>query len=153
RHAAAVVYDIGSGRLTGFLLNGRDDLRAPLDAALSHVASLGPFANLIDAIDGTDNFDFLLQGIPNLVGFQDPAPYLPDYHAESDTFDKVDAREAKAAEGALAAVVWELANAERPLPHQSRAEIEKLIDATKLEEQMRAFGQWDDWTAGRRGLA
>jgi len=120
--------------------------------ALARVASLGPFTNLPDALDGTDNFDFLLHGIPNLVGFQDAAPYLPDYHAESDTFDKVDAREAKAAEAALAAVVWELANADRPLPHQSRAEVEKLIDATKLEEQMRAFGQWDDWTGGRRGI-
>ena len=152
RHVAAVVYDIGSGRLTGFFLNGREDLRAPVDAALLRVASLGPFTNLPDALDGTDNFDFLLAGVPNLVGFQDPAPYLPDYHAESDTFDKVDAREAKAAEAALAALVWELANADHALPHQSRGEIEALIRATKLDEQMKAFGQWDDWTAGRRGI-
>jgi hypothetical protein len=86
------------------------------------------------------------------VGCQDPAPYLPDYHAESDTLDKVDVREAKAAEAALGALVWELANMEHPLPHQSRAEVEALIRETKLDEQMKAFAQWDDWMAGKRGL-
>lgn len=152
RHVAAVIYDIGSGRLTGFFLNGREDVRAPVDAALAHVASLGPFTNPVEALDGTDNFDFLISGVPNFVGCQDPAPYLPDYHAESDTLDKVDVREAKAAEAALGALVWELANMEHPLPHQSRAEVEALIRETKLDEQMKAFAQWDDWMAGKRGL-
>jgi carboxypeptidase Q len=153
RHAAMVVYDIGSGRLTGIFLNGREDVRPVVDAALARVGSLGPFVNPIDAIDGTDNFDFLLSGIPNFVGLQDPAPYLPDYHAESDTFDKVDAREAKAGEAALASLVWELANAERLPPRQTRAEVEALIEATALEPQMKAFAQWDDWTSGRRGAS
>jgi hypothetical protein len=146
RHAAVVIYDIGSGKLSGMFLNGREDLRGPVERALANVASLGPFENTAEALDGTDNFDFLLAGVPNLVGNQDAAPYLPDYHAESDTFDKVDARETKAAEAALAAVVWSLANADaRPGPRQSRAEVDALIKATHLEEQMRAFGQWDAW--------
>jgi hypothetical protein len=154
RHVAAVIYDIGSGKLTGFFLDGREELRGPVEAALARVASLGPFTNSIDGIDGTDNFDFLLAGVPNLVGFQDPAPYLPDYHAESDTYDKVDAREAKAGEAALAALVWDLANrAERVGARQTRAEVESLIQDTHLEEQMKAFGQWDDWKSGRRGLS
>jgi carboxypeptidase Q len=152
QHAAAVIYDIGSGKLTGIFLNGREDVRPIVDAALARVGSLGPFVNPIDALDGTDNFDFLLSGVPNFVGFQDPAPYLPDYHAESDTFDKVDAREAKAGEAALASLVWELANAERLPPRQTRAEVDALIKATALEPQMKAFAQWDDWTAGRRGV-
>jgi hypothetical protein len=146
RHVAVVIYDIGSGKLTGMFLNGREDLRGPVDRALANVASLGPFENTGEALDGTDNFDFLLAGVPNIVGNQDAAPYLPDYHAESDTFDKVDPREAKAAEAALAAVVWSLANADaRPGPRQSRAEVEALIKATHLDEQMKAFGQWDAW--------
>lgn len=150
--AGMVVYDIGSGRLTGMFLNGRDDLRPSVDAALGRVASLGPFENTLDGIDGTDNFDFLLSGVPNLVGNQDAAPYLPDYHAASDTFDKVDAREAKAAEAALAAIVWQLASSEGRAPRQSRADVEALIKATKLDDQMKGFSQWDDWTSGRRGV-
>jgi hypothetical protein len=76
---------------------------------------------------------------------------LPDYHAESDTFDKVDAREAKAAEAGLAAVVWDIANRDgRLAPRQSRAEVEALIVATHLDDQMKAFGQWDAWIATRK---
>ena len=150
RHVAAVVYDIGSGKLLGMYLNGREELRAPIDGALSRVASLGPFVSSLEALDGTDNFDFLLAGVPNVVGMQDPGPYLPDYHAESDTFDKVDAREAKTAEAALAALAWDLANRDaRPGKRQSRAEVEALLKETHLEEQMKAFGQWDAWLATR----
>jgi hypothetical protein len=43
-----------------------------------------------------DNFDFLLSGVPNLRGIQDAIPHLPDYDAESDTFDRVNRREEKA---------------------------------------------------------
>jgi len=150
RHVAVVIYDIGSGRLSGMYLNGRDELRAPVDAALARVASLGPFAQSNEALDGTDNYHFLLAGVPNLVGMQDAAPYLPDYHAESDTFDKVDERETKTAEAALAAVVWDLANRDgRVAPRQSRTEVEALLKATHLDEQMQAFGQWDAWLSSK----
>src|SRR5262245_23302442 len=106
----------------------------------------------MEGLDGTDNFYFLLAGVPNLVGMQDAAPYLPDYHAESDTFDKVDAREAKAAEAALAALVWDLANRDGRIgKRQTRAEVEALIKDTHLDEQMKAFGQWDAWVAALKG--
>jgi hypothetical protein len=148
RHVAAVIYDTGSGKLLGTYLNGREDLRPAVDAALGRVASLGPFTNAIDALDGTDNFYFLLEGVPTIIGMQDPAPYLPDYHAESDTYDKVDARETKAGEAALAALVWEFASRDaRPAPRQSRAEVEALLKATHLDDQMKAFGQWEGWVA------
>lgn len=151
-HVAVVVYDIGSGKLLGMYLNGREELRAPVDGALSRVASLGPFVSSMEGLDGTDNFDFLLAGVPNLVGRQDPAPYLPDYHAESDTFDKVNARETKAAEAALAALVWDLANRDARIGRrQSRAEVETLLKATQLDEQMKVLGQWDAWIAAARG--
>lgn len=153
RHAAAVIFDIGSGRTSGFFLNGRPELQKPVDAALSVVTGLGSFLHPPDGIDGTDNFDFLLAGVPNLVANQDSVPYIPDYHAESDTFDKVDQREAKANAAIAAALVYGLAESpERPAKRQTRAEVEKLLVDTKLEPQMRAFLQWADWEAGKRGL-
>jgi hypothetical protein len=51
-------------------------------------------------------------------------------------------------------LVWGLA--ERPEPparHQTRAEVEKLLRDTKLDEQMKGLGQWDDWVAGKRGVS
>jgi hypothetical protein len=153
QHKAVVIYDIGSGRTTGFFLNGREDLRAPVIAALAAVPSLGTFEHPLDGIDGTDNYDFLLSGVPNLVANQDAAPYLPDYHAESDTFDMVDQTEAKRNEAVAAALVWGLANDIGFSPaRQSRAEVEQLLKDTKLDEQMKAFEQWQDWLDGKRGI-
>ena len=153
RTVAAVIFDVGSGRTTGFYLNGRGELRKPVNDALSAVAGLDAFDHTLEAVDGTDNFDFLLSGVPNLVASQDWSPYLPDYHAESDTFDKVDAREARANSAIASALIWGLAESEQRLPRQSRAEVDKLIIETKLDAQMKAFGQWDDWIAGRRGVS
>ncbi len=96
KHNAVVVFDMGTGRTSGFFLNGREELRRPLDEALAGVVGLEAGEHLIDGIDGTDNFDFLLSGVPNLVANQDAAPYLPPYHAESDTVDRVNARELRA---------------------------------------------------------
>jgi hypothetical protein len=153
-HVAVVVFDIGSGHTSGFYLNGRDDLRKPLNTTLDAVGGLDATEHVPDAIDGTDNLDFALSGVPNLVAVQDPAPYLPDYHAESDTFDRVNAKEAKRNEAIAAVVLWGLADSpERWAKRQSRAEVEKMVTDTKLDEQMKLFGQWDDFKAGRRGFA
>jgi carboxypeptidase Q len=151
-HAAVVVFDSGSGRLTGFYLNGREDLRAPVNAALSPVSGFNAGEHMMDAMDGTDNFDFLLSGVPNLVGIQDPIPYLPDYHAESDTFDRVNQREEKVTEALASALIWGLAENPERLPRQTREQVRKLVIDTKLDQQMKAFGQWDDFTSGKRGL-
>ena len=152
RHNAAVIFDIGTGRAGGFYLNGREELRAPLEKALAGVAGLEANENSADGIDGTDNFDFLLSGVPNLVANQDPAPYLAQYHAESDTVDRVNVRELRANTALASAVVWWLAeDPERFGRRQSRDEVLKLLAGTKLDAQMKAFGQWDDFQAGRRG--
>jgi carboxypeptidase Q len=152
-HVLAVTFDIGSGRTRGFYLNGREDLRDPVARALEAAAGLGAATHPLDGIDGTDNFDFLLEGIPNLVAEQDSTDYLPNYHAESDTFDKVNAREARANEAIAAVLLYGIAEAPgRAGKRQTREEVERLLAATHLDEQMKAFDQWDDWVKGRRGL-
>lgn len=125
-----------------------------VDAALDAAGRLDATAHALDAIDGTDDFDFLVEGVPNLVALQDAAPHLLDYHAESDTFDKVDANEAKRNDAIAAVLLWGLAESpDRPARRQTRAEVEKLLKDTKIDAQMKLFGQWDDFLAGRRGLA
>jgi len=153
RHNAVVIFDMGSGRTTGFFLNGREDLRRPLNRALAGIAGLEAADNPIDALDGTDNFDFLLSGVPNLVANQEAAPYLPQYHAESDTVDRVNTRELRANSAIANSLVWWLAeDPERFGRRLNRDEVDKLITDTKLDAQMKAFGQWDDYHAGKRGV-
>ncbi|HEY2807445.1 MAG TPA: M28 family peptidase [Steroidobacteraceae bacterium] len=152
RTVAMVTIDLGTGRTTGFSTGGRTDVMDALAAALSPVESLGPFTHTTEASLGTDNFDFLVEGIPNFVAIQDEAPYVPNYHAASDTFDKVDVRELKDNTAIAAVLVWELANAPTaPAPRQTRAQVEQVVQETGLDKEMKMYGIWDDFVSGKRG--
>ncbi len=152
KHNAVVIFDIGTGRTNGFFLNGREDLRPSLDKMLSAIPGFDLTQNPGDALDGTDNLDFLLSGVPNLVANQDAGPYLPNYHAESDTFDKVDARELRSNAAIATGLVWALAeNPERFGRRHTHDEVRKLLTDTKLDVQMKTFSQWDDFQSGKRG--
>jgi carboxypeptidase Q len=85
------------------------------------------------------------------VANQEPANYAPNYHARSDTFDKVDQRQLRLNAAITAAVVWGLAEAELPWGRQGRAEIEALVQKTSLKDQMVSFGLLESWQDGTRG--
>jgi carboxypeptidase Q len=137
---AVVIYDVGTGRTTGFSLGGRSDMQHLVRHMLQPIDNLGPFTQTIDASFGTDNFDYLLKGIPTLVANQDAEPYLPYYHAESDTLDKVDFRELKLNTVIAAVLVWNLANTTDIMPaRQSQTEINQLLKSTGLKQQMDAY--------------
>jgi carboxypeptidase Q len=150
-HVVATSFDIGSGRTTGFFTGGHAELGAMLDRYLAPVAALGPFQHAPVPVVGTDNYDFMMQGVPNLIAIQSDANYASNYHAESDTFDKVDQKQMRLNSAIAAAVIWGFANDSERLPRQSRAEIEAMISNSDLEQQMKNFAVWDEWTAGTRG--
>ena len=152
RVVAVVIYDAGSGRVTGYSLGGRKDVLEAVQEVLRPLESWGANQHTADAFIGTDNFDFLLEGVPTLVANQEEANYIENYHASSDTLDKVDIRELKLHAALAAATVWGIAErAERLGARQSRAEVEQLLRETGLVEQMQTFGLWEDWAQGRRG--
>jgi len=94
-----------------------------------------------------------MQGIVNLVANHEPYNYGPTYHAESDTFDKVDLRQLRLNAAIVAAVTYGYANEDVTWERQSRAEIEALIRSTDLGEQMRSMGLWEAWQNRQRGLS
>ncbi len=149
---AVVIYDLGDGRVTGYSLQGRKDIESAVRELLRPVESWGANEHTTDAFMGTDNFDFLLEGIPTLVANQEPADYIENYHAASDTFDKVDIRDVKLHTAYAAVTLWGIAERpERLGPRQSRAEVEKLIMETALDQAMKLFGVWPQWQQGTRG--
>lgn len=150
-HIMASSYDIGSGRITGFFTNGRAELLAALDRPLEPVAGLGPFVNINAPLVGTDNYDFMMQGVANLVANQESANYGPNYHARSDTYDKVNLQQVRLNAAIAAAVTYGFAQMGVDWHPQGRAEIEALIQSTDLGAQMRSFGVWEDWEKGIRG--
>lgn len=150
-HIVAASFDIGSGRTDGFFTGGRPELVPLVDSYLQPVAALGPFQQVDIPLVGTDNFDFMMHGVPNLIAKQADANYASNYHAESDTFDKVDQQQLRLNSAIAAAVIWGFANDSARLPRQTHEEIQNLIDTTDLEVQMKNFAVWDDWAAGKRG--
>jgi len=152
RHVMASSYDIGTGRITGFFTGGRADMAPVLERALAPVAALGPFAHINIPIVGTDNYDFMMQGVPNLVANQESANYGPNYHARSDEFGRADLRQLRLNAAVAAATTWGFATLDLSLPRHSAQQVDSLVRNTDLADQMKSFNVYDAWTAGKRGL-
>lgn len=147
-----VVFDTGTGRVTGYSLGGRHDTEAGLREILRPFAGWGADEHTYDATFGTDNFDFLLEGVPTFMANQEIANYLQNYHAASDTFDKVDIREVKLNTVFAAVTAWGIADRPEPVGKRlSRAEMDTLVKETGVDQQMKALGYWEDWQSGARG--
>jgi carboxypeptidase Q len=151
KHVMSASLDIGCGRVQGFFTGARPGLVPLVERSIAPVAGLGPFKITDAPLVGTDNFDFMLQGIANVVFDQESASYGPNYHARSDTYDKCDVRVLRQNEIVAAAFVFGFATMPDALPRQSRTEIEAIMKRTDLEQQMRSMGMWDGWAVGTRG--
>jgi carboxypeptidase Q len=147
-----VVFDSGIGRVSGYSLTGRADIEAGVREILKPLDSWDISRHTLEGDIGTDNWDFFLEGVPTLVAAQEEANYLPNYHAASDTFDKVDIRELKINTAIAAVTAWGIADRAEPLGKRlSRAEIEKLLSDYGIDQQMRQMGYWEAWQNGTRG--
>lgn len=150
--AGVVIFDSGIGRVTGFSLGGRQDVIGAATALVAPLKPLDASTLTTDADWGTDNFDFLLEGVPTFVANQDEGNYLLNYHAMSDTFDKVDLVQLRKHVVAATTLTFGLANApEPPGPRLHHAQIEQTLRETHLDDQLKTFGMWSEWESGKRG--
>jgi carboxypeptidase Q len=149
---AAILFDSGTGPVTGYSVGVRGDAIPALREVLAPVKSLGVKDFTVDASVDTDNFDFMLEGVPTLVANQDPANYLLNYHAASDTFDKVDLVALKRQAAIAAVSAYALADSETRIGKRlSRAELNQLIKEKGLDQVMKLEGIWPAWEKGERG--
>jgi carboxypeptidase Q len=152
KYRGVIVFDTGIGRVTGYSLSGRADIEPAVREILKPFAGWGADHHTTDAEWGTDHFDFMLEGVPALVANQEISNYLVNYHAASDTFDKVDIRELKLNTVLAAVTAWGIADRPEAIgPRLTRAQIEAALKQTGLDEQMKTFGIWGDWQSGARG--
>jgi carboxypeptidase Q len=149
---AVIIFDSGIGRVTGYSLGGRADIASAVREVLKPFDSWEVNHLTTDAETGSDHFDFLIEGVPTLIANQEEANYLPNYHAASDTLDKVDIRELKLNTTIAALTTWGLADRPNPLGKRlSRTELETLMKESGLDQQMKSMGYWQDWLKGTRG--
>jgi len=149
---AVVVVDSGVGQFNGWATQGHKEVMEPLKALVAPFAQWNATAITEDAELGTDNYDFMMEGVPTILPDQPEFNYLPNYHAISDTFDKVDFEQLRKNEAMSAELMVELANLpERIGRRYHRKEIEASFADTHFDEQMKGFGAWEAWVDGTRG--
>jgi carboxypeptidase Q len=152
KYRGVVIFDAGIGRVTGYSLGGRPDIEPAIREILKPFAGWGVDQHTLDVSWGSDHFDFLLEGVPTLVANQEVANYTENYHAASDTFDKVDIRELKLNTVLAAVTVWGIADRTEPIgKRQSRAEIEESLKNSGMDKELKLYKMWDDFQSGARG--
>lgn len=150
--AGVIIYDSGTGKTTGFSVGGRTDIVGTARNLIAPLAELGVKDIKTNMEWGTDHFDFMLEGVPTFVAEQEEANYLENYHAVSDTYDKVDFAQLKKHVAEATVLSLELANlAEKIGVRLTHEQIEQAMRDTNSLELMKAEGVWDDWISGRRG--
>ncbi|MGC2197883.1 MAG: M20/M25/M40 family metallo-hydrolase [Terriglobales bacterium] len=149
------VIDAGVGRVTGFSLGGRKDVVDSLAPVVAPLKQFGRAELKTDDVEwGTDHYDFLLEGVPTLVAEQEEGNYLTNYHATSDTYDKVDIPQLKKHVAEMTVVAFGIANAKDRLGARlTHAQIDKILRDTHSDEQMKPLGIWAEWQSGKRGRA
>jgi hypothetical protein len=151
KHVMTTSIDIGTGRITGFFTGGRPDVMAAAEQALVPVASLGPFAQVDVPIVGTDNLDFMLEGVANLVANQESANYGPNYHARSDEFNLIDQVQLRKNAAIIAAATLRFSEMPVTWTRQTRSQVEQLVRTTDLEQQLRSMVLRKEWWSGLPG--
>jgi len=150
--AGVIVYDAGTGKTTGFSIGGRKDILYNAKDLITPLAQFDVKELKTDMEWGTDHFDFMLEGVPTFVADQQEANYLENYHAVSDSYDKVDFVQLKKHVAEAATLSVELADLPEKIgPRLSHDQIEQTMRDTNSVELFKAFGIWDDWVSGQRG--
>jgi carboxypeptidase Q len=152
RAAGVVIFDSGTGHVTGFSVGGRTDVVGAANQMVAPLKQFDATRLTADAEWGTDNFDFMLEGVPTFVANNEEANYLVNYHASSDTFDKVDLAQLRNQVAEAVVLAFALANSSQPVgPRLNHAQIEQTLHETHLDDQLKTFGIWKDWESGKRG--
>ncbi len=152
--AGVVIFDSGTGKTTGFSVGGRKDVIGTAKDLIAPLAQFGVTELKPDMEWGTDHFDFMLEGVPTFVADQVEANYLENYHAISDTYDKVDFAQLKKHVAEAAALSLGLADLFAKVgPRLTRDQVEQTMRDSNSVELLKSFGIWDEWASGQRGRA
>jgi hypothetical protein len=153
RVAAVISFDRGAGRVNGFALGGRSELEGGVREALKEFDSSWGILNYnAETTLDSENLDFVLEGVPNILASQESAGYPENRHSSRDTYDKIDLAALKRNTAVAGVLAFGLAESEKPLgPRLSRAATEALLERTGLAESMRQTGLWTLWQDRVRG--
>ena len=146
RHVAAIIHDMGDGPLTGYSVGGRRELLPTLERVLETHDRARQFRHTDDPYYFSDNFPFMLHGVPSLFGVQDTSGFFLTYHSEADTYDKVDVE--TLADSSVAAAAALLGIADLPDRFGARLDRSRVLAwarRQRLVRHLEFLGVWEDW--------
>jgi hypothetical protein len=117
--SACFVMDIGSGKLRGIALQGRENVKPIMDSILAPFKSMGVIDVNLRNQGGTDHLSFDRVGIPGFSFIQDPLEYGKTHHSQTDTFDHVSKDDVYEATIVMASTVLKVANLPDMLPRMA----------------------------------
>ena len=127
--AAYFNIDNGGGKVRGIHAEGNFAAVPTLQEWLSPFASMGANTVVASPTGGTDHEFMAAMGLPAFQFIQDPLDYETTVHHSSvDTFDHLRPDDLRQASVILASLLWQAANAEKPLPAKPLPTKPKLTD-------------------------
>lgn len=133
--AAYFNIDNGGGKIRGIHAEGNFAAVPILEDWLSPFASMGASAVVASPTGGTDHEFMSAIGLPAFQFIQDPLDYETTVHHSSvDTFDHLRPEDLRQASVILASLLWEAANADKPLPARPLPTRPKQTDPFRYED-------------------
>lgn len=118
---AVLILDLGTGKVRGWALQGREDSRGLMAEAIAPLNDLGVVELPLERSGDSDHASFTDVGVPGFFAVQDPLDYFTiTHHSQFDTFDRVDQAQLIQAITAITVTAWDLANMPARLPHGMR---------------------------------
>jgi len=141
---AAVNTDNGAGRPRGWIVQGREDMKAALAELVPiYLSGYGADQVSLETTFDTDLGPFMLHGIPSFDLWTDEAPYNSVHHKSSDTVDKVDPAYFKTDGAIVAVLAYAIAQREQTIgSHLNRAAISEILKKAQLDGYLVAHGDW-----------
>ncbi len=117
---AVLIDDLGTGKLRGFAMEGREELRPFMAAAIAPLNEMGVRELPLEQSDDSDHAPFIEAGVPAFFGIQDNEDYFTTtHHSQADTFEHVKPEALAEGATAMAVTALELANMDARLPHKA----------------------------------
>ncbi len=145
-HIAAIIHDMGGGALIGYSVGGRGELLSDLVRVLDPVDPTGRLHHTDDPYFFSDNFTFMLHGVPSLFGVQDTSEFYRAYHSVADTYDKVSlASLVESAVVAAAAMLGIADMADRFGRRLDRGQVLEWANRQGLVRHLEFLEVWKEW--------
>lgn len=146
RHVAVIVHDMGNGPLLGYSVGGREEVLPTLASLLAPLLGPDHLAHTVDPYFISDNFTFVLRGVPALFGIQDTSAFFLPYHTEADTYDKVSLENIRDTAVAAAATLLGISEREPRIAERlSEPDVTAWMRSAGVERYLRFLGVWDLW--------